>query len=100
MPETERQVARRLAVGGVDQPQARVIEEKTDRNLGLAQQPLEPCMWGRTPTATVQRTIEIDVRADDRDEGDAGDRVAWRKAVVVLWKGDGECVIQIGTASR
>ena len=44
---------RGLAAGGVDEPQVRAVGEQADRDLGLAQEPLEPGLRAGLPAVVL-----------------------------------------------
>ena len=63
--DAEGGVAARLAARGVDQAEVRAVDQQADRDLGLAQQPLEPGLRGGLPVAVVGRgdLIELACRS-------------------------------------
>lgn len=86
MLKPEREVPRRLPPRGVNQPQMGVVEEESDGNTGLAQQALQARMRRRAPASLLigERLVEVGAGGDEGDEGQVGNRVGRRQAVVVL----------------
>ena len=68
----EGEMPRSLAPRGVDEPQVRAVREQADRDLGLAQEPLEsePAGWPASggPWHRSRRVIEVEAELDPLDQ--------------------------------
>ena len=100
-------MAGRFALRRVDEAERAAVEEEADGDAGLAEEPFEPGVRAGAPAGVVgRRTIEVDVGADDGDEGEPGggvrsrNGVRRRQAVFVVGERDGELRRQFRTAGR
>ena len=86
---------RGLAPGGVDEPKVRPVREQADRDLGFAQEPLEPRLGAGLPAVVLAiglwRVIEVEAELDPLDEHEPLRGVAscWLLVARELWDGVG-----------